>query len=108
MSSFQLYSGVDGRNAVIPIPTIPTRMFSLLLRVRSREIRDRTKDCRTHWVVKGLKPGADDDSRGTGSVCLSTTSTSRRPGLSRSEEHTSELQSHSDLVCRLLLEKKKK
>src|SRR5438034_7936335 len=28
--------------------------------------------------------------------------------LMRSEEHTSELQSHSDLVCRLLLEKKKK
>src|SRR5947207_3551648 len=34
-----------------------------------------------------------------------------RPDLrtrGRSEEHTSELQSHSDLVCRLLLEKKKK
>src|SRR5437588_5105635 len=30
-----------------------------------------------------------------------------QPG-NRSEEHTSELQSHSDLVCRLLLEKKKK
>src|SRR5947207_6736043 len=34
-----------------------------------------------------------------------------RPGRDarfvRSEEHTSELQSHSDLVCRLLLEKKK-
>mgnify|MGYP000238579266 CR=1 FL=1 len=30
------------------------------------------------------------------------------PGnIIRSEEHTSELQSHSDLVCRLLLEKKK-
>src|SRR5215204_7809735 len=28
--------------------------------------------------------------------------------VGRSEEHTSELQSHSDLVCRLLLEKKKK
>ena len=27
--------------------------------------------------------------------------------LARSEEHTSELQSHRDLVCRLLLEKKK-
>src|SRR5438132_9708429 len=27
--------------------------------------------------------------------------------VERSEEHTSELQSHSDLVCRLLLEKKK-
>src|SRR2546428_10118684 len=31
-----------------------------------------------------------------------------RPDSSRSEEHTSELQSRSDLVCRLLLEKKKK
>src|SRR5947207_7677833 len=31
-----------------------------------------------------------------------------RRGGPRSEEHTSELQSHSDLVCRLLLEKKKK
>src|SRR5438132_8582491 len=30
------------------------------------------------------------------------------PARHRSEEHTSELQSHSDLVCRLLLEKKKK
>src|SRR5690242_20768367 len=29
-------------------------------------------------------------------------------GSSRSEEHTSELQSHVNLVCRLLLEKKKK
>src|SRR5436190_7218182 len=29
------------------------------------------------------------------------------PPCPRSEEHTSELQSHSDLVCRLLLEKKK-
>src|SRR5690242_21621119 len=32
-----------------------------------------------------------------------------RPGVAlRSEEHTSELQSHVNLVCRLLLEKKKK
>src|SRR5437773_7505416 len=30
------------------------------------------------------------------------------PYRDRSEEHTSELQSHHDLVCRLLLEKKKK
>src|SRR5438034_8669344 len=33
---------------------------------------------------------------------------SRKQRAARSEEHTSELQSHSDLVCRLLLEKKKK
>src|SRR2546430_11261991 len=31
-----------------------------------------------------------------------------RPASKRSEEHTSELQSQSNLVCRLLLEKKKK
>src|SRR5207249_11352147 len=36
-----------------------------------------------------------------------TTVSSRWPGR-RSEEHTSELQSRFDLVCRLLLEKKKK
>src|SRR5947207_3492109 len=30
-----------------------------------------------------------------------------QPLVERSEEHTSELQSHSELVCRLLLEKKK-
>src|SRR5260370_35643008 len=34
--------------------------------------------------------------------------TSRGVQILRSEEHTSELQSHLNLVCRLLLEKKKK
>src|SRR6266540_5508224 len=34
--------------------------------------------------------------------------TSSTPWPARSEEHTSELQSHHDLVCRLLLEKKTK
>src|SRR2546430_12086556 len=37
-----------------------------------------------------------------------TRSSSRRVWSTRSEEHTSELQSQSNLVCRLLLEKKKK
>src|SRR5438132_8053881 len=41
------------------------------------------------------------------SACA-TASPRRLATASRSEEHTSELQSHSDLVCRLLLEKKKK
>src|SRR5215468_12479467 len=38
----------------------------------------------------------------------SRTATWSRSWCVRSEEHTSELQSHHDLVCRLLLEKKKK
>src|SRR2546430_13206109 len=37
----------------------------------------------------------------------STPPLEKRPGPRRSEEHTSELQSQSNLVCRLLLEKKK-
>src|SRR2546427_3421003 len=36
-----------------------------------------------------------------------TTATTRATATARSEEHTSELQSQSNLVCRLLLEKKK-
>src|SRR5690242_21091708 len=47
-----------------------------------------------------------ESTRSIRSVCRrsnSTKATSRR----RSEEHTSELQSHVNLVCRLLLEKKK-
>src|SRR5947207_3814527 len=48
-------------------------------------------------------PPLEDGERG---VIVSTASVAAYDG--RSEEHTSELQSHSDLVCRLLLEKKKK
>src|SRR2546427_4186788 len=41
---------------------------------------------------------------------ITTIINNRAPGMTwfRSEEHTSELQSQSNLVCRLLLEKKKK
>src|SRR2546428_5032110 len=46
-------------------------------------------------------------SRGTSRSLLQSTSKSRSSRTMRSEEHTSELQSRSDLVCRLLLEKKK-
>src|SRR5437667_5123926 len=39
---------------------------------------------------------------------FSTQELAAKQRADRSEEHTSELQSHHDLVCRLLLEKKKK
>src|SRR2546427_4948072 len=50
-------------------------------------------------MVKKLNPAA---------AVLSTCSGCLRWSESRSEEHTSELQSQSNLVCRLLLEKKNK
>src|SRR5438034_5734829 len=58
-----------------------------------------------------IMPPAFRDGRPTAGAC--TSCGDRRTRLNRtrrvrSEEHTSELQSHSDLVCRLLLEKKKK
>src|SRR2546421_2243360 len=51
----------------------------------------RDKPVLTRSVLSGASSGAEVD---------------RHPN-SRSEEHTSELQSRSDIVCRLLLEKKK-
>src|SRR5438132_10823095 len=60
-------------------------------------------------------PQPRDDAREVqhGALARRGRGTVHRPGprtmnRTRSEEHTSELQSHSDLVCRLLLEKKKK
>src|SRR2546421_8743570 len=44
----------------------------------------------------------------TGSLAREIAGLGVNPARLRSEEHTSELQSRSDLVCRLLLEKKKK
>src|SRR5260221_13023454 len=55
------------------------------------------------WATGGHSPAHRTGTRSPGG--------DGRPGshqAGRSEEHTSELQSHSDLVCRLLLEKKKK
>src|SRR2546425_10460733 len=55
-------------------------------------------------------PGAGGSAARNGYPHLGGTSTSARKvsHLTRSEEHTSELQSLAYLVCRLLLEKKKK
>src|SRR5260370_2025391 len=56
-----------------------------------------------------------DSPSGTNPEPAATVQTPSQPGywtlsseVKRSEEHTSELQSHLNLVCRLLLEKKKK
>src|SRR5437773_5578775 len=55
-------------------------------------------------VLENLKPGV---TVGELADLTKRTAASAAP-KTRSEEHTSELQSHHDLVCRLLLEKKNK
>src|SRR5438132_6861652 len=60
-------------------------------------------------LFRSLKVKSDPVSIQTAAEQFLTKSADQRENLiRRSEEHTSELQSHSDLVCRLLLEKKKK
>src|SRR5437667_8455912 len=52
------------------------------------------------------RPGVPQDlAAGSGRVDLAPGPPGARSTRPRSEEHTSELQSHHDLVCRLLLEK---
>src|SRR5207237_10746053 len=62
----------------------------------------RSPALRTTLLSQVLRPGAE--------ICMWRTpeGAATVAGAMRSEEHTSELQSHLNLVCRLLLEKKKK
>src|SRR5947207_11654844 len=71
---------------------------------------------RSRNPVRARKRHSTSINRATGrDLCFADTVAPTSPttaffvlNIDRSEEHTSELQSHSDLVCRLLLEKKKK
>src|SRR5207247_4954119 len=81
------------------------------IRPRGIEDRDhlgqRVRFVDQHAKLRGLEANRSSDSSGRhGGQNLEVLP--RRPEESRSEEHTSELQSRVDLVCRLLLEKKKK
>src|SRR2546426_7182120 len=64
--------------------------------------RTRSSNCWKNDAIWGFLYFAD----GNGILHVNTLS-GLKPGLTRSEEHTSELQSPCNLVCRLLLEKKK-
>src|SRR5438132_6747699 len=65
--------------------------------VKQSPVTDPQRPCRAHAIPARLLERFGDRCALSGLG---------RPSK-RSEEHTSELQSHSDLVCRLLLEKKK-
>src|SRR5256886_5178008 len=100
----------DLRRTAAPGVKLPARVFACGFSLNKRRILRRfAGDSIVHCVrhARRIPPG---------STLLLWGSTAAPPGLTadvalirveRSEEHTSELQSQSNLVCRLLLEKKK-
>src|SRR5256885_11922943 len=82
------------RSTLFPYTTL-FRSLLLRLRARGRPPPRRVRVCRPSRRVGGA-------------VGLRRTRVARRAASRRSEEHTSELQSPCNLVCRLLLEKKNK
>src|SRR5438034_5483680 len=76
----------------------------------SAALRADVGNCFEGWGWQALREGRPDEAlllfRQGLAEAPESTALWKGLGLARSEEHTSELQSHSELVCRLLLEKK--
>src|SRR2546427_8361343 len=82
------------RSTLFPYTTLfRSRRLPTTTAASARAASRRTCAAWGTWTCKGARP---------------TSRTSSCTRMERSEEHTSELQSQSNLVCRLLLEKKKK
>src|SRR2546427_4242371 len=91
--------------------TATTEIYTLSLHdalpISGVELHEDGGDVELDGVLRDTKPRGDDsvaEPLGDHAKYLDLA----RLGISRSEEHTSELQSQSNLVCRLLLEKKNK
>src|SRR2546421_8212172 len=86
----------------------------VLIPVREHDVPARTinphatRDAVTPVGDPGIVPLVGAPGARTHAVTFARRCAIVRSSQNRSEEHTSELQSRSDLVCRLLLEKKKK
>src|SRR5260370_2069314 len=78
--------------------------YTTLFRSRDLAIRDRTSIIVTHEMGFARNVASDVVVMAEGRIVEHGTPDQI---FGRSEEHTSELQSHLNLVCRLLLEKKK-
>src|SRR2546422_7229041 len=88
------------RSTLFPYTTLFRSPSARMARVDRRGVLDYSCGC-SHWLRENLMGLAQVSTR-----ALRIIGSRRR--CSRSEEHTSELQSRLHLVCRLLLEKKKK
>src|SRR5258708_10719693 len=80
--------------------------YTTLFRSRRRRVRGQDGEVRKS-IDEGLGLRQEECRRGHQDRARRRHSSWRSPSPSRSEEHTSELQSPDHLVCRLLLEKKK-
>src|SRR5699024_12392710 len=86
--------------------SLPTRRSSDLKDIASITFTSVSKNPMDTLVFSGYFNG-DEDERFTASIMSHEENFEYHSAVNRSEEHTSELQSRFDLVCRLLLEKKK-
>src|SRR5207248_9978835 len=97
-----------------PTPTLfpyTTLFRSCVCRLHRRPANSGSRSARSRWRhvthplcrTRGSRARAESVTPSSGST-LHQRCPSSRKGTSRSEEHTSELQSPYDLVCRLLLE----
>src|SRR5437588_7678350 len=112
---YQATLRLDGSPRVHPVsPWIAAGLLCVSFRATSPKRREVARDAR--YALHTAQPWEDHMgehgefmARGwLEQISPSHPAVTARPGTTpRSEEHTSELQSHSDLVCRLLLEKKK-
>src|SRR5690606_41234221 len=94
--------------ALRDLHSFPTRRSSDLAVSKSRFLG--AIPVRLIKPVVGRKPTIPVNAAGPRTdvlVSVPTASTAKSAAMARSEEHTSELQSRENLVCRLLLEKKK-
>src|SRR5206468_11701415 len=87
-------------------PPPPTEIYTLSLHDALPIFASRSASSTSSASIRSTPTQRPASRASYAAISPSTATIRTRPR--RSEEHTSELQSRSDLVCRLLLEKKKK
>src|SRR5260370_6126128 len=102
-----------GRTAAGESAGAPRDFQEHLARLEARGLLTRidrpiNKDTELHPLARWQFQGGLPESERRAFLFTNVVDSSGRRYDMRSEEHTSELQSHLNLVCRLLLEKKKK
>src|SRR5207302_6746563 len=105
LSLFSLLLRPPPRSTLFPYTTL-FRSCCALSTGQSGWPEESQRDCPDHPVSRRARPRGNA-AHGSGPRGKSKAAFVRRTHCWRSEEHTSELQSRENLVCRLLLEKKK-